>query len=118
MPQAKTQVRSKRIEPFAGLQTAEKKSTGIYFWKAELDDLGPHTDLKLILGAAICFSNENVKSFLHVCVCVLFQVILVSANKLTRYIEPCQLTDDFGGTLDYDHNDWLNKRLVPVVISS
>lgn len=40
------------------------------------------------------------------------QVILVSANKLTRYIEPCQLTDDFGGSLDYDHSDWLNKRLV------
>ncbi|XP_053733828.1 SEC14 domain and spectrin repeat-containing protein 1 [Synchiropus splendidus] len=41
-----------------------------------------------------------------------FEVILVSANKLTRYIEPCQLTDDFGGSLDYDHTDWLNKRLV------
>ncbi|XP_075335289.1 SEC14 domain and spectrin repeat-containing protein 1 isoform X2 [Odontesthes bonariensis] len=41
-----------------------------------------------------------------------FEVILVSANKLTRYIEPCQLTDDFGGSLEYDHNDWLNKRLV------
>ncbi|CAB1328727.1 unnamed protein product [Coregonus sp. 'balchen'] len=26
-----------------------------------------------------------------------FEVILVSANKLTRYIEPCQLTDEFGG---------------------
>lgn len=42
------------------------------------------------------------------------QVILVSANKLTRYIEPCQLTDDFGGSLDYDHSDWLNKRLVTI----
>ncbi|XP_075994662.1 SEC14 domain and spectrin repeat-containing protein 1 [Genypterus blacodes] len=41
-----------------------------------------------------------------------FEVILVSANKLTRYIEPCQLTDEFGGSLDYDHNDWLSKRLV------
>ncbi|XP_069010433.1 SEC14 domain and spectrin repeat-containing protein 1 [Embiotoca jacksoni] len=41
-----------------------------------------------------------------------FEVILVSANKLTRYIEPCQLTDDFGGSLDYDHSDWLGKRLV------
>ncbi|XP_061580262.1 LOW QUALITY PROTEIN: SEC14 domain and spectrin repeat-containing protein 1 [Cololabis saira] len=41
-----------------------------------------------------------------------FEVILVSANKLTRYIEPCQLTDDFGGSLDYDHGDWLSKRLV------
>ncbi|RMC18500.1 hypothetical protein DUI87_04389 [Hirundo rustica rustica] len=41
-----------------------------------------------------------------------FEVILVSANKLTRYIEPCQLTEDFGGTLAYDHMDWLNKRLV------
>ncbi|KFQ46800.1 SEC14 domain and spectrin repeat-containing protein 1, partial [Nestor notabilis] len=40
------------------------------------------------------------------------QVILVSANKLTRYIEPCQLTEDFGGSLTYDHMDWLNKRLV------
>lgn len=44
--------------------------------------------------------------------CASRQVILVSANKLTRYIEPCQLTDDFGGSLDYDHSDWLNKRLV------
>ncbi|KAM9802719.1 SEC14 domain and spectrin repeat-containing protein 1 [Syngnathus typhle] len=41
-----------------------------------------------------------------------FEVILVSANKLTRYIEPSQLTCDFGGTLDYDHGDWLGKRLV------
>lgn len=41
-----------------------------------------------------------------------FQVILVSANKLTRYIEPCQLTDEFGGSLVYDHLDWVNKRLV------
>uniref|UniRef100_A0A673GND9 CRAL-TRIO domain-containing protein n=1 Tax=Sinocyclocheilus rhinocerous TaxID=307959 RepID=A0A673GND9_9TELE len=41
-----------------------------------------------------------------------FEVILVSANKLTRYIEPCQLTDEFGGSLVYDHLDWLNKRLV------
>lgn len=41
-----------------------------------------------------------------------FEVILVSANKLTRYIEPCQLTDDFGGSLEYDHSDWLSKRLV------
>ncbi|XP_054644195.1 SEC14 domain and spectrin repeat-containing protein 1 [Dunckerocampus dactyliophorus] len=41
-----------------------------------------------------------------------FEVILVSANKLTRYIEPSQLTDDFGGGLDYDHSDWLSKRLV------
>ncbi|MBN3321550.1 SESD1 protein, partial [Atractosteus spatula] len=41
-----------------------------------------------------------------------FEVILVSANKLTRYIEPCQLTEEFGGSLLYDHMDWLNKRLV------
>ncbi|KTF97286.1 hypothetical protein cypCar_00042230, partial [Cyprinus carpio] len=42
----------------------------------------------------------------------ILEVILVSANKLTRYIEPCQLTDEFGGSLVYDHLDWLNKRLV------
>nr|XP_006000883.1 PREDICTED: SEC14 domain and spectrin repeat-containing protein 1 [Latimeria chalumnae] len=41
-----------------------------------------------------------------------FEVILVSANKLTRYIEPCQLTEEFNGSLVYDHLDWLNKRLV------
>ncbi|XP_043931200.1 SEC14 domain and spectrin repeat-containing protein 1 [Protopterus annectens] len=40
-----------------------------------------------------------------------FEVILVSANKLTRYIEPCQLTEEFGGSLVYDHMDWVNKRL-------
>jgi len=48
-------------------------------------------------------------TFFFLCV---FQVILVSANKLTRYIEPCQLTDEFGGSLVYDHLDWVNKRLV------
>ncbi len=53
--------------------------------------------------------------FLHAAVCASCQVILVSANKLTRYIEPSQLTDDFGGSLDYDHSDWLNKRLVSVL---
>lgn len=47
---------------------------------------------------------------------LLLQVILVSANKLTRYIEPCQLTEDFGGTLTYDHMDWLNKRLVSFLL--
>ncbi|XP_053326941.1 SEC14 domain and spectrin repeat-containing protein 1 isoform X1 [Spea bombifrons] len=41
-----------------------------------------------------------------------FEVILVSGNKLTRYIEPNQLTEEFGGSLTYDHMDWLNKRLV------
>lgn len=41
-----------------------------------------------------------------------FEVILVSGNKLTRYIEPSQLTEEFGGSLTYDHMDWLNKRLV------
>lgn len=52
--------------------------------------------------------------FVYAGACSFCQVILVSANKLTRYIEPCQLTDDFGGSLDYDHNDWLNKRLVTI----
>ncbi|XP_018417114.1 PREDICTED: SEC14 domain and spectrin repeat-containing protein 1 [Nanorana parkeri] len=41
-----------------------------------------------------------------------FEVILVSGNKLIRYIEPSQLTEEFGGSLTYDHMDWLNKRLV------
>uniref|UniRef100_A0A6I8R9V0 SEC14 domain and spectrin repeat-containing protein 1 n=1 Tax=Xenopus tropicalis TaxID=8364 RepID=A0A6I8R9V0_XENTR len=45
-------------------------------------------------------------------VVLMLQVILVSGNKLTRYIEPNQLTEEFGGSLTYDHMDWLNKRLV------
>uniref|UniRef100_S4RZ58 SEC14 and spectrin domains 1 n=1 Tax=Petromyzon marinus TaxID=7757 RepID=S4RZ58_PETMA len=40
-----------------------------------------------------------------------FEVILVSANKLTRYIEPCQLTEEFGGTLKHNHVDWVSKRM-------
>ncbi|GAB1286475.1 SEC14 domain and spectrin repeat-containing protein 1 [Apodemus speciosus] len=39
-----------------------------------------------------------------------FEVILVSANKLTRYIEPCQLTEDFGGSLTYDHMDCVFEK--------
>lgn len=68
----------------------------------------------------LLYSRRIIVSLTLSCPCFLFlcascQVILVSANKLTRYIEPCQLTDDFGGSLDYDHNDWLNKRLVSVL---
>uniref|UniRef100_UPI00358EF4EE SEC14 domain and spectrin repeat-containing protein 1 n=1 Tax=Myxine glutinosa TaxID=7769 RepID=UPI00358EF4EE len=40
-----------------------------------------------------------------------FEVILVSANKLSRYIEPCQLTDEFGGHLKHNHMDWVTKRM-------
>lgn len=59
----------------------------------------------------------NTVCSVHAGVSVSCQVILVSANKLTRYIEPCQLTDDFGGSLDYDHSDWLNKRLVSILLN-
>ncbi|KAI4884965.1 hypothetical protein NFI96_031892 [Prochilodus magdalenae] len=59
-----------------------------------------------------CFWKEKDRLGFEVCGSVYGAVILVSANKLTRYIEPCQLTDEFGGSLQYDHMDWVNKRLV------
>lgn len=66
----------------------------------------------LSISRHTCQILKESMSITYKCPLLLLQVILVSANKLTRYIEPCQLTEDFGGTLTYDHMDWLNKRLV------
>lgn len=40
-----------------------------------------------------------------------FEVQMISVDGLMRYIEPAQLTRDLGGTLFYDHDEWLETRL-------
>uniref|UniRef100_A0A146LQX0 SEC14 domain and spectrin repeat-containing protein 1 n=1 Tax=Lygus hesperus TaxID=30085 RepID=A0A146LQX0_LYGHE len=37
--------------------------------------------------------------------------IYVPQSRLTKYIEPSQLTADLGGSLDYDHAAWLQDRI-------
>lgn len=39
------------------------------------------------------------------------QVKYVSQAKLFKLISPLQLTPEFGGTLQYDHYDWLSRQL-------
>uniref|UniRef100_A0A0N5AUT5 CRAL-TRIO domain-containing protein n=1 Tax=Syphacia muris TaxID=451379 RepID=A0A0N5AUT5_9BILA len=40
-----------------------------------------------------------------------FEVQMISVENLTKFIEPSQLTREFGGTLFYDHDEWLEMRL-------
>ncbi|XP_032241354.2 triple functional domain protein isoform X5 [Nematostella vectensis] len=40
-----------------------------------------------------------------------FETTLTSLDGLAKFIEPSQLTASLGGTLKYDHTDWLNMRL-------
>ncbi|VDK41952.1 unnamed protein product [Anisakis simplex] len=40
-----------------------------------------------------------------------FEVQMISVDGLLRYIDPTQLTRDLGGTLFYDHDEWLETRL-------
>lgn len=87
----------------------KKRKKGCYIWirVRSAQYLWTHlTQFLWYLGKNIALLKNVPK------ISLLLQVILVSANKLTRYIEPCQLTEDFGGSLTYDHMDWLNKRLV------
>ena len=39
-------------------------------------------------------------------------LMLSSASKLTKFIAPNQLTEEFGGTLQYNHEDWIQNRQV------
>ncbi len=48
------------------------------------------------------------------CVLVL-QPLYLSANKLTSYVSVDQLTPEFGGSLQYRHDIWLQNRIVSSV---
>ena len=49
--------------------------------------------------------------------CVICQVHYVTLSKLLDACTPSQLTFDFGGTLPYDHELWLQNRLVAAFLS-
>ena len=38
--------------------------------------------------------------------------MLSSASKLNKFIAPNQLTEEFGGTLQYNHEEWIQNRVV------
>ena len=44
--------------------------------------------------------------------CFLQTTLLSSSSKLHQFAEESQLTQELGGTLPYDHNRWINTRLV------
>lgn len=39
---------------------------------------------------------------------------MISVETLSKYIDPSQLTSDLDGTLAYDHNLWIEVRLVSI----
>ena len=48
----------------------------------------------------------------------LFQTVKVSnIEKLTRYVDGSQLTNDLGGFLPYDHDQWLTLRQVSLLLA-
>lgn len=40
-----------------------------------------------------------------------FETSMIAVETLTKYIDPSQLTSDLDGTLNYDHNLWIELRL-------
>ena len=56
----------------------------------------------------------EVESVLHVCVHWYSQQPLAvsSIEKLSQYVDQRQLTFDLGGTLPYNHEEWIQLRLV------
>ncbi|XP_054897787.1 triple functional domain protein isoform X1 [Poeciliopsis prolifica] len=40
-----------------------------------------------------------------------FETVMVSLEGLTKIVDPSQLTADFDGSLEYNHDDWIEVRL-------
>uniref|UniRef100_A0A4W5PRL2 Uncharacterized protein n=1 Tax=Hucho hucho TaxID=62062 RepID=A0A4W5PRL2_9TELE len=40
-----------------------------------------------------------------------FQTVMVSLEGLTKVVDPSQLTSDFEGSLEYDHDEWIEVRV-------
>jgi hypothetical protein len=47
-----------------------------------------------------------------------FDTQLVSIDCLGKVIDPSQLTPDFQGTFPYDHQQWIDSRLVSGIVES
>lgn len=41
----------------------------------------------------------------------IFQTSMVSVEGLSKLVDPSQLTDDFEGSLDYNHEEWIDLRV-------
>jgi len=40
---------------------------------------------------------------------------MISIDNLLRVVNQSQLTEEFEGTLPYDHNEWIEIRMVCVI---
>ncbi|KAJ8012874.1 hypothetical protein DPEC_G00047410 [Dallia pectoralis] len=40
-----------------------------------------------------------------------FETTMVSVEGLTKLVDPSQLTDDFDGSLEYNHDEWMDLRV-------
>lgn len=40
-----------------------------------------------------------------------YQTSMVSVEGLAKLVDPSQLTDDFEGSLDYNHDEWMELRV-------
>ena len=55
----------------------------------------------------------NISAPLNVCSLSLAQTVKLSVvEKLIRHVESSQLTNDLGGFLPYNHDQWIKLRLV------
>lgn len=46
---------------------------------------------------------------------VLQTTLLSSSSKLHQFAEGSQITQELGGTLSYNHNRWIDTRLVSLI---
>lgn len=67
----------------------------------------------------LCFIFLHSPLFHLICLCVitfhrvcpaytpLHQTVMVSLEGLSKIVDPSQLTADFEGSLEYNHDDWI-----------
>lgn len=67
----------------------------------------------IILRMYTCRSHKIIKcNFCLFCVSIYLQTSLVGIDCLVKSIDTSQLTSDFEGTFHYDHNQWIESRIV------
>lgn len=43
------------------------------------------------------------------------QTVMVSLEGLTKIVDPSQLTADFEGSLEYNHDDWIEVLMLRIL---
>lgn len=85
------------------------------FWQKQRTTIGAHKyKFEVSLDPYRSYAFLAFGYFIKTTIC--FQTTMISLEALPKVIDSSQLTPDLEGTLQYDHAQWIDLRLVSIVI--